>query len=259
MSQTLLEGAYNRYITKLKEQLIYFVNTEDLNDEQTASLNKVLELLKEGEEDYKKFTVATRSRHKAARKVLHLVCRELGYDCFFLCVFALSITSTIKFPVEFVGTLRAWWKDVIVPSSFGKITGKLHQQYSFATFPSKHQQGDLYAEEEPVQERSNKRLRGGEEAELHKHGSPSDDNATEDDEEDWEDEEDGRDDLEMLEEQLGSLAGVVYELEPMDAIMVLATTKVTATLTVPHRQKARPFISFYCAGKLVPRLLRHRT
>ncbi|KAK3934393.1 hypothetical protein QBC46DRAFT_399920 [Diplogelasinospora grovesii] len=271
MSQTPSEN-YDRHIEKLKTQLADFANVNELNEAQVTSLDKVIKLFGEKEEDYAKLTEATRSRHKTARKLLCLVLREFGYDIFFLCIFALSITTlgTIKTQL-FTATLRTWWTGANVPSSFKEITTELLNKHksalptiALATAPQKRPWAERsLGEEQTFEGSSGKRLQVGEErGHLNEFGWLLDESGnagpaleTDDEVDEVDEDEGGGKRLEQLE---GPLAGLVYQLQPMDAILVLASGKLDVHLTMPHRQGAKSFISFECSEKLALRFLRKR-
>ncbi|PNH26457.1 hypothetical protein VD0002_g5609 [Verticillium dahliae] len=194
--------------------------------------------------------------------------------------------ATTKSHAKFLGTLRTWWTQANIPNSFIELTSKLYKQYNdvlptrdSVAGPSKRSWTDQWSGTEgAVASSSNKRRRGIEaRGQAHELGPVSEDLPTSsafetDDEEVEEDDDDvgegddadeeGKEDgmnFEALEEQLeGSLAGMVYQLEPMDAIQVLASSKVNVLLTMPHRRWARPFISFYCSEKTALRFLTKR-
>jgi hypothetical protein len=52
--------------------------------------------------------------------------------------------------------------------------------------------------------------------------------------------------------------GNVYELDTLDAIRVLATSKAVPILTIPHYQGVKPFITFRLPEKLAMQLMMGR-
>ena len=52
--------------------------------------------------------------------------------------------------------------------------------------------------------------------------------------------------------------GNVYEVDVLDAIRVLATNKISPTLTIPFHQGAKPFITFRLSEKVATQLMMGR-
>lgn len=57
---------------------------------------------------------------------------------------------------------------------------------------------------------------------------------------------------------VASMTGNVYELDALDAIRVLATSKVGPILTVPFHQGVQPFITFRVSENVAMKLMRGR-
>ncbi|KAI1370201.1 hypothetical protein F4677DRAFT_382734 [Hypoxylon crocopeplum] len=254
--------AYQMHITKLQAQLTYFTNTNVLSNAQNTSLQNIHTLFKDEAED---LSQSTKSRHRAARSLLRLIMGDLGYDVFFLCIFALPTTwlGTLKRHAEFINEVRKWWTDASIPSSFHQIAAELRGQFKDVlskinprtTVPTKRiwaigQQDEAQASESILRRRRDETRHGLDR--TTESGLESNDEDVEDGEEVDEDGED----MQTLEEQLeGPLVGVVYELQPIDAIYVLSSSKVEVLLTMPHRRGAKPFISVNISEKVALRFL----
>lgn len=132
MAQEPSKNTHFMHIQKLEAQISYFTDTSVLSTGLVASLDKIIDLHREREDDYAKLTEATNSRHKAARSLLYLIAQDLGYDAFSLCAFALPLTmlATTKSHAKFLGTLRTWWTQANIPNSFIELTSKLYKQYN---------------------------------------------------------------------------------------------------------------------------------
>ena len=98
------------YIAAMEKQRAYFTTTKIIRPAQLASLEKIVTLFKE-EENVAGLSLATKSRHKAARTLLRDILQQLCDEVFFLCAFVLSITwlGTVKAPNDFVERLQRWW------------------------------------------------------------------------------------------------------------------------------------------------------
>ncbi|KAK3385776.1 hypothetical protein B0H63DRAFT_544240 [Podospora didyma] len=176
-----------------------------------ASLEKTVALFKEEEDAAPMLTGATKSRHKTARTLLRTILTSIGDEVFFLCAFALPITKlgTIKAPVAFVEELQRWWSVVDHPTRLSERIPVLIKKFPITALDSvESQEGD---------------------------GGDGGDESTEGDE---------SGEGEQPHQLEAPMNGKVYELDPMDAIRVLATSKVVPILTIPHYTEVQPFITF---------------
>ncbi|KAI1086054.1 hypothetical protein F5B19DRAFT_498722 [Rostrohypoxylon terebratum] len=245
------EITYETHITKLQAQLAYFTNTNILSNAQDASLQNIITLFGDETEG---LSQATKSRHRAAQSLLRLIISDLGCDVFFLCIFALPTTSlgTMKGHAEFINKVRIWWAQAKVPSSFHQTATELCRRHeedilskiARTTVPTKRIWTIGQQDEAQTFESSPKRHRG-----EYRHGlDRATESGLEHDDEDVEDEEE-------VDEEDRPLVGVVYELQPMDAIYILSSSKVNVLLTMPHRRGAKPFISVNISEKVALRFL----
>ena len=132
-NKQMVEKQIEKHLKALEEERTNFINTPTENEKHLCSLKKVVALFAETDETLAGLPPATRSRHKAARSLLALIREIFGDEVFFLCIFALPITSlgTVN-SAGFVAALRAWWNNAEKPEALGEVAKNLSVRHAAA-------------------------------------------------------------------------------------------------------------------------------